>query len=164
MKIRIIGRKDCPAYNRAQAIVEARGHEIVSDHDTAHLAIAPLLTYKLTAGQINEPQLGTLIFHPSPLPYGRGCASIKWAFERGEPITAATWLWADEGLDTGDICEMEIVKIDHAKRPRDFYEEDILPALGRTLERALDGCERGLPRRIPQVEKYASFDKSPKTT
>ena len=49
--------------------------------------------------------IGTLIFHPSPLPYGRGASSLKWAYRRGEPITAATWLWADSGYDTGDICE-----------------------------------------------------------
>ena len=99
-----------------------------------------------------------MIFHPSPLPYGRGASSIRWAYRRREPITAATWFWADIGLDTGDICEQEIVKIDYDLQPREFYELDIIPAMRRTLERCLNGLQMGIKRRIPQVEKYATFD------
>ena len=108
---------------------------------------------------LKEPLYGTLIFHPSPLPYGRGASSIKWAYKRQEPITAATWFWADNGLDTGDICEQEIIKIDYSARPRDFYERDILPAMERTLVRCLDNIQMGYIRKIPQVESYSSYDK-----
>ncbi len=160
MKVQIIGERNCPAYKLALCIISARGHMVVDSADGADLAVAPLLTEILTPEELSKPRLGTLIFHPSPLPYGRGCASIKWAYRRHEPITAATWMWADAGIDTGDICEMEIVKIDHNIRPRDFYEVDMLPALGRTLTRALEGCEAGRPRHIPQVAKYATFDKA----
>ena len=103
--------------------------------------------------------MGTLIFHPSPLPYGRGASSIRWAYRRKEPIAAATWFWADNGLDTGDICEQEIIKIDYSLRPREFYEQEIIPAMRRTLERCLNNLQMGIKRRVPQVEKYATFDK-----
>ena len=73
-------------------------------------------------------------------------------------ITAATWFWADAGLDTGPICEQEVIRIDYDKRPRDFYNEDVLPAMERTLQRCLIGIARGFKREIPQIEKYASFD------
>lgn len=64
----------------------------------------------------------------------------------------------DKG-DTGDICEQEVIKIDYEARPREFYEQDIIPAMGRTLERCLNDLQRGIKRRVPQVGKYATFDK-----
>ena len=91
--------------------------------------------------------------------YGRGAASIKWAYKRNEAVTAATWFWADEGLDTGNICEQEIVKIDHSIKPRQFYERDIIPALCRTLERCLSSLKIGLKREVKQQGKYATFDR-----
>lgn len=88
----------------------------------------------------------------------RGAASIRNAYKRGEPITAATWFWANDRYDAGDICEQEIVAINHFLRPREFYEAHIIPAMGRTLERALIAIERGYIRAVPQVEEYSSYD------
>lgn len=158
MKIKILGDSTTPAYQLAKSVCVRHGHKVCFD-GIPDLAIAPLLTEKIGTDEINEPLLGTLIFHPSPLPYGRGAASIKWAYKRSEPITAATWFWADAGLDTGAICEQEIVKIDFDKRPRDFYESDMLPSMARTLERCLKMLQMGFKREIPQIEKYSSFDK-----
>lgn len=106
------------------------------------VAIAPLLTEKIRGKELAEPKLGTQIFHLSPLPYGRGASSIRWAYKRKEPITAATWFWADSGLDTGDICEQEVVRIDYNLRPRDFYEQEIIPAMQKTLKRCLNNLRR----------------------
>lgn len=104
------------------------------------------------------PRHGTLIFHPSPLPYGRGRNAIKAAYKKGEPLSAATWFWASDGLDAGDICEQEIVRIDYALRPRDFYASRILPAMFRTLERAIAGISAGVARRVPQMHEHATYD------
>lgn len=158
MKIKLLGNNETEAYKRAERLVKSLGHK-TNFIGIPDLAIAPLLTEILTVEQIHEPWFGTLIFHPSPLPYGRGAASIKWAYRRREPITAATWFWADAGIDSGAICEQEIIKIDYSKRPREFYHDDVLPAMERTLERCLKGVQMGFKREIPQVEKYASYDK-----
>ncbi|HHT23182.1 MAG TPA: formyl transferase [Bacteroidales bacterium] len=158
MKIRILGNKETEAFKRAERLVRSLAH-VTEFEGVADLAIAPLLTEILTVEELQEPWLGTLIFHPSPLPYGRGAASIKWAYRRKEPITAATWFWADAELDTGAICEQEIIKIDYSKRPREFYEADILPAMERTLKRCLFALKMGFKREVPQVEEYASFDR-----
>jgi formyltetrahydrofolate dehydrogenase len=158
MKVRILGKSDTPAYDLARGVVAKTGHTFCDTGD-ADLAIAPLLTEKLSFAEISALRLGTLIFHPSPLPYGRGASSIKWAYKRGEPVTAATWFWANDGkIDSGDICEMEIIKINYTLSPRQLYEMHILPALGRTLERALEGIAAGYIRRVPQPEEYSSFD------
>ena len=96
-----------------------------------------------------KPQYGVIVI----------CADEKEQRAIYEPITAATWFWANDGYDTGDICEQEIVRIDYSLRPRDFYAYDILPAMIRTLNRCLDNIQMGYIRRIPQVERYSSYDK-----
>lgn len=159
MVIKILGESKSAAYRRAEALVRKLGHAVYNEkYFYCDLAIAPLLTTKIPEWELLEPIHGTLIFHPSPLPHGRGASSIRWAYKRGEPITAATWFWANSKLDGGDICEMEIVAIDHSIPPRQFYDDHILPALERTLERCLNGIQKGFIRRVPQVEAYASLD------
>src|SRR5260370_37371243 len=41
--------------------------------------------------------------HPSLLPRHRGCCSIPWAIIEGDPFTWVTFLYIDEGIDTGKI-------------------------------------------------------------
>jgi methionyl-tRNA formyltransferase len=157
MRINVLGDTDTPAYYACSELVLARGHLITRKEPV--LAIAPLLTQILSVEDIRLPDLGTLIFHPSPLPYGRGASAIKYAYMRKEPITAATWFWADSGIDSGDICEQEILRIDYTRRPREFYEKYVIPAMVRTLERVLDGIERGYVRRVPQQHEHATYDR-----
>ncbi len=123
MVVKILGNSDTTAYKEAERVVKSLGLAVWNEtYFFVDVAIAPLLIEKVSNEELAEPNLGTLIFHPSPLPYGRGASSIRWAYRRQEPITAATWFWADSGLDTGDICEQEIVKIDYNLRPREFYD------------------------------------------
>lgn len=159
MVIKILGERDTPAFKTSDALIRRMGHVVHNNnYFYCDLAVAPLLTKKLTDWELLEPIKGTLIFHPSPLPYGRGPSAIKWAYSRKEPITAATWFWANSEYDGGDICEMEILAIDHSMRPKDYYESHILPALERTLQRCLIGISKGFQRRIPQVAAYATYD------
>jgi methionyl-tRNA formyltransferase len=134
------------------------GHNIVVDPAAADVAIAPLLTEIMPVSRLALPKYGTLIFHPSPLPFGRGASAIKWAYKRGDKITAASWFWADAGIDTGPICEQEIIAIDHDLRPREFYERHIIPAMLRTLKRCLNCLSIGLKREIEQVEQYSTYE------
>jgi len=157
MRINVLGDKTTQAYTACCDLIRGRGHQVTS-YDPA-LAIAPLLTRIISLEEINGPELGTLIFHPSPLPYGRGASSIKYACMRREPVTAATWFWANSGIDTGDICEQEIITIDHTLRPRDLYELHIIPAMLRTLEQVLTNLEDGFVRRVPQRHEYATYDR-----
>lgn len=160
MVVKIHGEENTVAFEAAKALVLKLGHSISpSTICNTDLAIAPLLTRILSEDILETPVYGTLIFHPSPLPYGRGASAIKYAYKRQEPITAATWFWADKGIDTGDICEQEIIRVDYNLRPREFYEQDIVPAMLRTLERALKNIAGGYIRKIPQVEKYSTYDK-----
>lgn len=159
MKVAILGDPELKAYKVAAELIQTLGFiELVDSPYGSDVAIAPLLTQILKHEEINAPRLGTLIFHPSPLPYGRGKASIKFAYKRNEPITAATWFWANEKIDGGDICEQEIIRIDYSIRPRLFYESEVIPAMVRTLRRALLSISAGIIRKVPQIEYYSSYD------
>lgn len=157
MIVRVLGERNSAAYSEAVKAITETGHR-VHVSGKYDIAIAPLLTKKIDIDEYRSSIYGVLIFHPSPLPYGRGPSALKWAYKRIEPITAATWFWANDSYDSGDICEMEIVKIDHGTKPRDFYVKHIVPALGRTLRRALSAMGAGLIRRIPQIEAYSTYD------
>lgn len=159
MVIEIYGNPDTLAYKVARQVILDLEHEITNGIDQLpDLAIAPLLTYKISPEELHKPRLGTLIFHPSPLPYGRGASAIKWAYRRKEPITAACWFWASDRMDAGDICEIEIVKIDYELSPREFYELHIIPALDRTLRRCIEALDYGFIHRVPQDHRYSSYD------
>jgi formyltetrahydrofolate dehydrogenase len=159
MIIKVLGDKNTIAHIKSSELVRNMGHVIdYGSHFVTDVQIAPLLTVKISEDEIYSPLHGTLIFHPSPLPYGRGASSIRWAYKRKEPITAATWFWANDNLDAGDICEQEIIKIDYNLSPKEFYESHIIPAMLRTLERCLKGLEKGIKREIKQIEDYATYD------
>lgn len=158
MVVKILGREDTLAYTTAVSVVKELGLTVANKHFVSDLAIAPLLTEKLSINEIAEPVLGTLIFHPSLLPYRRGASAIKHAYLSGDVITGVTWFWANDKLDGGDICEQEVVKIDYSLTPRQFYERHIIPALKRTLKRCLLDISSNYIRRIPQVESYATYD------
>jgi methionyl-tRNA formyltransferase len=159
MRIKILGDNGSIANQRATELAYKLGHILTDNSLSADVSVAPLLTEILPIYEIIAPKYGALIFHPSPLPYGRGAAAIRWAYKRNEPVTAATWFWADAGIDSGPICEQEIVKIDYSLRPKDFYEIHIIPAMLRTLERCLINLQKGDKRQVKQIEDYATYDR-----
>lgn len=130
---------------------------IVASAQEADVAIAPLLTRKISESEINAPRLGTLIFHPSLLPRHRGRDAIRWAYRLDEKYTGATWFWADSGYDTGDICEQEVVSIDET-RPREFYEQKIIPLCVKLLRYIIADLKAGIVRRRPQNEAAATYE------
>lgn len=159
MVIKVLGEPGTAAYRAAVCVIKSMGHAVYDPtHFYCDLSVAPLLTKKLSDMELLEPIHGTLIFHPSPLPHGRGASSIRWAYRRKEHITAATWIWANDKLDGGDICESEILRIDYNLSPRDYYTTHVIPALERTLKRCLTAIASGYIRRVPQVEEHASYD------
>lgn len=158
MKVLILGDKSTKAFIESECLVQTLGFELCQYAENSDVAIAPLLTEILKDERLCAPKFGTLIFHPSPLPFGRGASSLKWAFRRGDQITAATWFWADSGIDSGAICEQEIIKIDHTVRPREFYEAHIIPAMLRTLKRCLISLSIGFKREIEQIDSYSTYE------
>lgn len=130
-----------------------------SDVGGALFAIAPLLTKKIPELVWSAPHLGTLIFHPSALPYRRGPDAIRHTVAAGERVSAATWFWCDAGLDTGPICEQEVVVLCPGESAGRAYHTRFIPAGLRALERALHGIVSGSPRRVAQEPELATYDR-----
>lgn len=143
---------------RCAALCDAAGFERTDDPTLAGFALAPLLKRILTHYEYTAPALGTLIFHPSILPYHRGPDAIRWAVQLGEHVSGVTWFWCDGGLDTGPICEQEPVLLRIGESPGRAYHSRFVPAGLRALERALAGIASGNPRMVPQDESLATYE------
>lgn len=142
-----------------EQVAAAAGFQTVYTPEEADVAIAPLLTRRLNASEYNAPRIGTLIFHPSALPYRRGPDAVRHTVEAHERVTAATWFWCADGLDTGDLCEQQTVVLKPGESPGRAYHTRIAPAGLEALARALDGIARGKPRRVPQDNELATYDR-----
>lgn len=134
------------------------GLEPASSPAGSTVAVAPLLTRILRADDLAGPVVGTLIFHPSALPYRRGRDAVRWAVASGERVSAATWFWADLGVDTGRICEQEVVVLLPGESPGRAYHTRFVPAGLRALARALAGVVAGAPRFVEQDAELATYD------
>jgi formyltetrahydrofolate dehydrogenase len=144
--------------DRCAELCRAAGFVVTDDPNGVYLALAPLLTRKLSGYEWSTPMLGTLIFHPSALPYHRGPDAIRWVVQLGEHVSGATWFWCDGGLDTGPICEQETVVMKIGESPGRAYHTRFIPAALRALERALAGIQSGSPRSVEQDESAASYE------
>lgn len=151
MIIKVLSSYNGDAYNAAVSLLQGMGHVIYTPrHFYCDLIVCPDYDVLLTEDELNEPQIGVLVFHPSPLPRMRGKDAIKRQYKAGDKVGGGTWFWATSGIDNGDICEQEITIIDHSIRPRDYYTDKIIPLMVRTLERALTGISKGNIRRVGQ--------------
>lgn len=160
MKIHVIGDKSLPAVSQSLKLCKENGFEI-TEHAGCDIAIAPYLTYKLTA-ELELPKIGTLIFHPSLLPTRKGANAIKSSYTHGDNITGVTWFWANERLDYGDICSQEAFPLNRSIAPREHYNFVVLPAMERTLQTVLSEFKIGYFRRVKQVNENTTFERNEK--
>lgn len=141
-----------------EAIAREAGFTAAERPEDADVAIAPMLTRRLSRAQYDAPRCGTLVFHPSALPYRRGPDAIRHAVAAGERVSASTWFWCSDGLDEGEVCEQEVVVLMPGESPGRSYHTRFVPAGLRALRRALDGVLAGTPRRAPQDPSLATYD------
>ena len=102
------------------------------------------------------PKLGSIGFHPTFLPAGRGRAPLAWVALDNGPA-AATFFLIDAGVDAGPIFVQEAVEV----TPQD-YVSDIVERLNTAITKALD---RWLPELLsgqwdpkPQSEVLATYN------
>lgn len=146
-------------FGRACAeICRAAGFAEADRPEDAEFGLGPRVMRKLPRSEWSAPRLGTLLFHPSVLPYHRGPDAVRWALALGERVSGVTWFWADEGLDTGPVCEQEPVLPDPSASPGRNYHTRFVPAGLRALRRAVGALARGEVWREPQEERLASYE------
>ena len=158
LSVYVYGDRAEASVRKAIKLAEEKGASIADYPASADVAIAPMLQQFLTMEEIEAPRYGTLIFHPSLLPRHRGRDAIAWALEAGEAYTGATWFWADEGVDSGPICEQEVLAVKPGIHPITFYMKKVIPSCLRMLGYILDDLDAGYVRRRPQNEADAQME------
>ena len=99
------------------------------------------------------PRLGTIGFHPSPLPRLRGRAVIPWTIILGEQRSGSSLFWIDEGTDTGPIVLQERFELDLRETAATLYARHT-DALARMLPRAVRLAAEG--RAPAQAQDHAA--------
>ena len=158
LKVYVYGSEENPLVSESIELLKKKEVIRVESLEDADVAIAPMLQQFLTMEQIKTPRYGTLIFHPSLLPRHRGRDAIRWAIKCEEAYTGATWFWADEGVDSGDICEMEVLAIKPGIHHATFYMRKVMPSALKMLGWILEDLDMGYVRRRPQDESNASLE------
>ena len=105
---------------------------------------------------LDLPRYGNINLHASLLPKYRGAAPIQWAVANGEPVTGATTMRIDEGLDTGDMLLQRELVIAPDQTAEDIFP--LLAAMGASLMvETLEGLETGTIAVKKQDSAYASL-------
>lgn len=114
-----------------------------------------------------KPRLGWIGYHPSLLPRHRGRSSIEWALRMGDQMTGGSIFWLNAGIDRGDIAYQDWCWIDPALKigdlkasARELWHDDLLPMGLKLFSRALDDISAGIVIKMPQDERFSTFEPS----
>lgn len=101
---------------------------------------------------------GCINVHASLLPKYRGAAPIQWAVIDGEEKTGVTTMQMNEGLDTGDILQVEEVVLDKKETGGSLFDK--LAKVGAELiVKTLRDIEAGNITRIKQDDSKSNYAK-----
>lgn len=105
---------------------------------------------------LSIPRLGCVNVHGSLLPQYRGSAPIQWTVLNGDKITGVTTMLMNEGIDTGDILDVETTEVGENETSGELF--DRLMVMGaELLPQTLKKLENGTAVRTPQPEEGASY-------
>lgn len=101
-------------------------------------------------------RLGTLGYHPAPLPRFRGRAVIPWTILANESETGSTIFWLDESVDSGPIVAQELFAVAPDETARSLYEKH-KRALTRLVPQAVGAVAGNREVGSPQDHALASY-------
>lgn len=103
------------------------------------------------------PRLGCLNVHASLLPRFRGASPIQQAILAGDPISGITIMKMDEGLDTGDILQLEPCTLELNETTESLLQR-LIPLGAKGLLQTLKNLEKGTlfpQKQDPTAASYA---------
>lgn len=105
----------------------------------------------LPAEILNIPRYGCVNVHGSLLPRHRGSSPIQWSIVCGDKVTGVTTMLMDEGIDTGDILEVEEVPISDDDTGGTLFDK-LCHEGAKLLSSTLKGLEDGsvVPKKQPK--------------
>jgi methionyl-tRNA formyltransferase len=140
--------------------LKARDESFVSELKTYSPDVIVVVAYGqiLPEEIINMPKYGCINVHASLLPKYRGASPIQWAVLDGCEYSGVTTMQMDKGLDTGDILEVEKVKLDKKETGGSLF--DRLSEVGANLlVKTLEKAEAGTLNPVKQDESEATYVK-----
>lgn len=128
------------------------------------------ISFVVAYGQFLSPEVyefpihGSYNFHASLLPRWRGAAPIRHAMLAGDGETGVSIFRLEEGMDTGPVCDREVLDIGDDENYGQLYEKlsnlNVI-VLDRFIEQLLEGtssCEpqEGEPTYAPMIQSEDS--------
>lgn len=110
----------------------------------------------LKSDLLSLPARGTVGFHPTRLPEGRGRAPIPWSILKGLRRSAVSLLYLDAGVDSGDLVAQRDFEIGEADDAGTVYEKVAALHVELLLEHLPALLEGTAPRR-PQDASRATY-------
>lgn len=105
---------------------------------------------------LDLPKYGCINVHASLLPKYRGAAPIQWAVIDGEETSGVTTMYMAEGLDTGDMIDKAIIKLD-AKETGGSLFDKLAAEGGELILKTLEKLENHTAERIPQKDEESTY-------
>jgi methionyl-tRNA formyltransferase len=107
---------------------------------------------------LNIPTFGSIQYHPSLLPNGRGASAINWPIIGGETETGLSIFWPDNGLDTGDVLLQKKTPISETDTLGSVYFDRLFPMGVEAMMESIDLVKAGKAPRIKQDENLATYE------
>ncbi|MCR5429841.1 MAG: methionyl-tRNA formyltransferase [Eubacterium sp.] len=107
---------------------------------------------------LDMPKYGCVNVHASLLPKYRGAAPIQWAVIDGEKKSGVCTMNMDEGLDTGDIIDVEEVELDPKETGGSLFDKLAILG-GELILKTLQNLEFGNAQFIKQDDSKSTYAK-----
>jgi methionyl-tRNA formyltransferase len=107
---------------------------------------------------LNIPTKGSIQYHPSLLPKGRGASAINWPIIAGDSETGLSIFWPDNGLDTGDVLMQKTTPISADDTLGTVYFDRLFPMGVQAMMESVDLVKAGKAPRIKQDESLATYE------
>lgn len=126
--------------------------------------LAPDVMVVIAFGQIlpkellGVPRYGCVNIHASLLPKYRGASPIQWAVINGDQETGITTMMMDEGMDTGDMLEKRVIRLERKETGGSLFGRLSLLG-GELILSTLEKLEDGTLQRTPQNHGEATYVK-----
>src|SRR5437899_145215 len=104
------------------------------------------------------PTHGSIQYHPSLLPVGRGPSAINWPIIKGESETGLSIFWPDNGLDTGDVLLQKKTPIGPTDTLGTVYFDRLFPMGVDAMLESVDLVKAGKAPRIKQEDSKATYE------
>lgn len=157
------GRGNKLSYTPVHMVAEKHGIEVrtpktLRDVDeqqkfadlNADVAIVAAYGLILPTPVLKAPKYGCINIHASLLPKWRGAAPIQRAIEAGDQQSGVSIMQMDEGLDTGDVLDVESVQISKDMTGGELHDK-LSEAGCKAIVRVLDNLDNYRQHAISQA-------------